>query len=210
MDGHSNFIIQCQNFETAEQRYIEFIKVNSNTLLPDFYKAITDHDSYYTMLSTKIVDDMKVNFPQLFNDMDQYGFLVEQTLKEQIFAGLGSRHLPMSSEIEHHVQGFIRVTKDISIFPNTVALYCSPIANPRTCQAFKSAADKIRQCISPKKVHTDFCGRHKNNGPRNMYNGRKTLNDRYEQLKTLGKGFFILEPKWLDIVLDKLFPLVSV
>lgn len=41
MDENTKFFIQCVNFSNNDERFIEFVKINSNTPLPDYYKSVT-------------------------------------------------------------------------------------------------------------------------------------------------------------------------
>lgn len=213
MDSDTEFIIQCTNYTSDENRFMEFVKVNSNTPLPDYFKDITDHGTYCKALSDKLSEAMLDYHPFIMDDtvIDKvYLIKNEEILKTMIFKSLIDRSIPMSSDIEDNIiPSFIEIIGDISIFPKRVDIYGIPSSDPHRCQANKSVKERGVQCPFSKK-HGEFCKKHVGNGERSRFNPRNIRNSTFERLKHIDSGFFILNPKWLDIVLDKIYPLVGI
>jgi hypothetical protein len=206
MDSGFGFLIQCINFDSEEERFLEFIKVNSNTPLPDYYKCITDHDSYCKTLSDNIAAAIEKKYRHLFRENKQYGYIKRDTLAPKICKKIKKRKIDISPYIVQLTENFIVLLEDKKIFPHTEVKYSLPKICPDKCQAYKSINSAF-QCMHDKKGDTPYCGVHKNSSVK--YYGRRERNERWEKLKEIGSGYFVLNSKWLTIVIDELFPLIN-
>lgn len=208
MDDEIGFIIQCVDYEDENERFLDFIKINSNTPLPDFYKSISSHESYCQVLSKEITDNLLINYPFLETKSisGRYGYLSHTKTRDSIFDHLRERSIPMSCDVSMSiVPTFISIVGDKVLFPSRVSSYPVPTINPDLCHANSSKVIRHEQC-SYKKKHGDFCGVHKNSDKKKLFNPRFKRNHRFEELKIYDSGFFVLNSRWLDIVMEKIFP----
>jgi hypothetical protein len=191
------FTLTIANFETDNARFLEFVKINSNTPLPEFYKSITDYDSFCQNAATQITKKMTHAFPHLFTDRPRTYYLHKPTLIEQLYVVLQQHHIPMApDEIERFGQLLLETLTDPIVFPNAVIKYpIQPLETTRCKSQQKTGVPNV-QCSNPSKTaYGGFCGIHK--AGKHPFNGVHLRNQRHQEL-TPYETYFILHPTWIN------------
>lgn len=191
------FMLSIVNFKDDDARFLEFIKINSNTPLPEFYKSITGYDSYCQKAATQIVEAMRETYPELFSPIPKVYYLHQQTLVEQFYTVFQKHRIPMApDEIEQHLQMLFDVLLDPSVFPSQITKYPVPVLDIRRCKSQKRVGEPTLQCPHQGKAeHGGFCGIHKTG--RTPFNGIHLRNTRHQELAPHGT-LFVLNPDWID------------
>lgn len=208
MDEDTPFLIQALDFNNNDDRFLEFVVINSNTPLPDYYKSITSRDKFYKQITDMIHIKILIAYKNIIfnvNDSRKYGFISQSNLRSGIYGAIQQRQPEMTSDIEAIVNSFMDLLKDPILFPPEVMHYPVAPLNAAKCKSSKSEMEKYIQCSCDPKDN-GFCGRHVS--MKNPYNQRLTRNFRFDEIKNC--GHFILDPAWITKVIDKLYPLVYI
>src|SRR3989344_1273896 len=196
LESDTKFLVSIIDFRNEEQRFLEFISINNNTPLPEFYRDISDYDSYCKTIAKEIVNKLLVQYPAIVSEYP-LPYYLHKTHVESIYDALKKYLVPIENNIEYMIDGIIchcsQFQRVISDFP-----VMSP--NSKCCLSQKNANDMYNQCPNaPKPIHGGFCGTHKNQKfPYNPIFKRKF---RAEQLKD--DELFILHPEWASIIVSK-------
>lgn len=201
MDEDTKFLIQCVNFSSNDERFIEFVKINSNTPLPDYYKSITKREEFYVVIADQYTKAILDEFPHLVSSTIKYGFFTREQLKTEIFQELSKRNPEMSVDID--MNEILHLLNDKTTFREAVVYYPIPSINIQKCAACRSKDNRLEQCFNSPKVD-GYCGMHKSK--KYPFQPRTLRNTRFKELDEVKSGFFILDPKWLDKVMDTLYP----
>jgi hypothetical protein len=130
--------------------------------------------------------------------------LHEKKVEELMFVGLRKRSVAMTDIVEM-TQLILEALDSQVLFPQGAAhQYPCPGLKAGICLAQKSASDVTVQCPLLGKVeYGGFCGVHK--AQKHKFNPIHTKNRKWAEMKSNGCGFFLLDPRWSDKVLDLLF-----
>lgn len=206
LDMHqgTEFFVVVADYPTANDRFIEFIKINSNTPLPAMYKDIADVDGYYKMSAKYIAEAICTKYPDCTGSRTDDYCLHSKKVEEQLFDGLAKRHVPMSDIAEMCLRLLDEIESDV-MFPRTSAImYPTPSLKEGYCFAQQNATSDFVQCSSRgKPEHGGFCGTHK--AQKHPFNPIHIRNKAFQLMQTRKRGFFLLDPRWIDKVLDKMF-----
>jgi hypothetical protein len=203
MHQDTEFYVVVADYKTANDRFIEFIKINSNTPLPAMYKDITDVDGYYKKTAKHIAETICGKYPDCIGSRTEDYCLHSRKIEEMLFEGLTKRHVSMMDIAEMSLRFLTEIESDM--FPRTSAImYPVPSLKEGCCLAQRNATSELIQCCNSGKLeHGGFCGIHK--AQKNPYKPIHIRNKSFQLMQTKGHGFFLLDPRWIEKVLDKMF-----
>jgi hypothetical protein len=205
MDGYTQFIISICDFQSEEERFREFVSINSNTPLPEYYKAITNYDGYCKVIATQIFRELKERYPDLVR---QEVYFIQRKDENDIYAALRRVNVPMHGNIPEIVRQFMELSYCKKLFPAINSRYPTPYVNPDKCKAQRSK-DKLEQCPNP-KGDGDYCTQyHRTCGQSGstckLFSPRTLLSAKYGERKEVG-GLFLLDPKWAELIIEHMYP----
>lgn len=203
---NTEFFLSCGNYTSENDRFIEFIKINSNTPLPVMYKDIFDVDDYYKTAAKYISAQIAIKYPdyiKIIHDDTSY-YTTPKKIEEKMFECLQSRHVTMS-DIASMAIKILHELESSSLFPRTSSLtYPCPKLKDGCCLSQKNAIDHMTQCHFQGKIeYGGFCGHHKLQ--KHKYNSIHIRNKVFTDMKAKGHDFFLLDPNWCEKVIDQLF-----
>ena len=200
----TQFFVCGADYKDENARFLEFIKINSNTPLPEMYKDITDVEGFYRRASQQVSAAICEKYSAHVGSMKGDYVLREKDVKEAMFVGLRKRNVSMG-DIVSMADSIVDELDSLVLFPQRAAhAYPIPSLRAGICVAQKSAADCTQQCPNPGKVEFNgYCGVHK--AQKNVFSAIHTRNRKFAEMKAAGSGFFLLDPRWVDKVLDRLF-----
>lgn len=209
LDFHNKFFLNIMDFISNEERFLEYIAMNNNTPLPDYYKSISDIDSFWTKISDQISEIMIERYEFLKEEKGYYKF-TESFIKEKIFESLKIHNVKMQ-DIEPIIQQFLQLLENKVIFPNTSSLNYDPVIyDINKCRSQKSRNNSKEQCCNKIKKYNG------KNGYCRTHYGSKTpdfdeyeiRNQKFNLLKSkYEKGFFILDKDWTKKIMNLIYPI---
>lgn len=204
MHQETEFFVVVVDYPSANDRFIEFIKINSNTPLPAMYKDITDVNGYYKTAAKHLAEAICVQYSTFLGARTEDYSLNAKKVEEMMFEGLSKRHVPMSDIAEMCTQVLKEIESD-TLFPRTSAImYPIPSLKEGCCLAQASATTELVQCPHRGKIeYGGFCGIHR--AQKNPFKPIHIRNKAFQLMQLKGRGFFLLNPRWIEKVLDKMF-----
>lgn len=208
MGKDAKFIVSIYNFQTEEARFKEFVMINSNTPLPEYYKAITDRDSYCKTLAMKIFAVLKEEYKDFYKHAQ---YFLRPTDENEIYVALKHVGVQMDIDIDRKVKEFLETCKSAGLFPDVRARYVEVRANLDKCQA-QHSKDNLNQCSNRKKDGTEYCGVHQKCGQAGStcktFSPRMELGARFSERREAGRGWFLLDSKWVSVIMENMFPML--
>ena len=206
MEPQVQFIISICDFLTEDERFLQFKAINSSTPLPEYYKAITDRDSYCKTVASEIYISLKKRYPDLVKS-EQY--FIQPKDEQNIYSAIRRTNMPMGGDIPGIVHEVIELCSSPLLFPASNHAYLAPRVDPDKCKAQQSKDNKAQCSWSPKEG--DYCGTHRNCGQAGssckIFNSRLLLGSRFSERQSSGCGLFLLNDKWVDKITNEMYPI---
>lgn len=218
MDRDDCFFVDVIDFMDENQRFLQFININSNTPLPSIYKSVTDHDSFCKSVSELTARKLVRKYPTLVSEVKKPYYMNKDDIKEYIFEYLRKYNVTMC-DLKTIRNDIVDATQDKNIFPRIRCHYKNEnvLINKDVCLSQKTEKEKYIQCHRLPKEN-GYCGYHKM--MKYPFNPVLVKTKRFGEIITEEKMlrsdgslakeeslFFIMDPEWPATIIRHLFPL---
>jgi hypothetical protein len=197
----TEFQICVCDYQSNQQRFIEFCKINDNTPLPAYYKSITDYESYTRTLSDMLAKEIQTNYPHLFDNAGVYSLNIAN-LTTKLYDEINRRGIEMG--VFNPI--IVNILQELERFPTQSMSYPRLPVNPNKCKCQKSQTNKMEQCPnSAKREYEGRCGTHFRSRT-DEYSTINIRNRRFEEIHVHRSGYFSLNPDWIREVFERVYP----
>ena len=163
LDQDNLLLIDLVDYANEDERFHDFLRINTNTPLPEIYRDISDRSSFNRCLAERLRTQIMALFSQHFSAArDEPYNLNAIELKERLYASL-LRHTVAYENAEAFPVDFITYLQCPILFPPQVEAYPLLALDLRYCQKVNKEGG-LYQCEHRPKPGGNYCGLHKRVG----------------------------------------------